>query len=107
MSSLRSWRICATTSFLVQRRSCSIASWRTCIFATFRSHTLSLHIEGHAVLSGTIVWDSPFGAMMRLLGGVGRTHRLGGCIRISQCYFWEAKEVLTSPVLTQNIHLPF
>ena len=106
-SSLCLWRICATASFLVRRRSCSVASWRTCIFATSRSHASSLHMGGGAVLSGTIVWDLPFGAMMRLWGRVGRTHRLGGRIRIGQCYFWEAKEVLTSPVLTRNIHLPF
>ena len=107
-SSLHSWRICATASFLVRRRSCSVASWRTCIFATSRSHASSLHMGGGAVLSGTIVWDSLFGAMMRLWGGgSGEDHSLGGRIRISQYYIWEAKEVLTSPLLTRNIHLPF
>ena len=57
------------------------------------------------------VWHNSMGLTVRgheeIVGGVGRTHRLGGRIRISQYYFWEAKEVLTSPVLTRNIHLPF
>ena len=63
-----------------------MASWRTCILASSRSHVSLLFAVEYGLLSGMTVSDSLFDAMMRS-GGVGMSHGLGGHIRICQFHF--------------------
>ena len=61
---------------------------------------------GYTVLSGTIVEDSLFGAMVRWWGS-GEDLRVGGTYKDKSVLLWGAKEVLTSPVLPWNTPLSF
>ena len=62
-SSLRSWRMCETASFLVWRRSCSVASWRIWILAISRSQASAWHRWDCISLVGMIVLELLFEAI--------------------------------------------